>query len=130
MLENMQFDHVLVMTNDLPGAEAFFKGLAKLKTGPRPPFAFPGSWLYSDGRPVVHLALTDASGADAYLGARHGAQTTYVDHIAFTGDEPDAFIERLNQSGLPHFERFVPESGERQIFVTGPGGLKLEFIFR
>lgn len=124
------FDHILVMTGDLPATEDFFHGLAGLQPGWRPPFPFPGSWLYSGDRPVVHLAQMGTAGGDAYLGARATELTTCVDHIAFAGGDAAAFLERLAESGLPHFERFVPETGERQIFVTGPGGLKLEFIFR
>lgn len=130
MLQSMTLDHILVMTEDLAGSETFFKGLANLESGPRPPFPFPGSWLYAGGKPIVHLALSQTAGGDNYLGSRSNRQSTHVDHIAFTGDDPDAFVKRLNDSRLPHFERFVPETGERQIFVTGPGGLKLEFIFR
>lgn len=124
------FDHILVMTSDLPATEGFFRDLAQLEPGWRPRFPFPGSWLYANDRPVVHLAQTSTAGGDAYLGAGATEQSTYVDHIAFAGGDAAPFLERLAESGLPHFERFVPETGERQIFVTGPGGLKLEFIFR
>lgn len=124
------FDHILVMTGDLPATEKMFRDLAGLQIGWRPPFPFPGSWLYANDRPVVHLAQTDTLGGDAYLNGRAADRSTYVDHIAFAGDDPEAFLGRLAESGLSHFERFVPETGERQIFVTGPGGLKLEFIFR
>ncbi|KUR75374.1 hypothetical protein AQZ50_15710 [Novosphingobium sp. Fuku2-ISO-50] len=126
----MKFDHILVMTDDLQQTGAFFRDLAKLELGPRPPFSFPGAWLYSEGRPVVHLAQAQTEGADAYVGRAQGVAASYVDHIAFVGDDLAAFLSRLAESGLPHFERFVPESGEHQIFVTGPGGMKLEFIFR
>lgn len=130
MFETMRFDHVLVMTGDLQGTEAFFRGLANLQPGWRPPFPFPGTWLYAGDRPVVHLAEAGTAGGGTYLGTVSSAAPTYVDHIAFAGDDAEAFLERLAESGLPHFERFVPETAERQIFVTGPGGLKLEFIFR
>jgi catechol 2,3-dioxygenase-like lactoylglutathione lyase family enzyme len=130
MDEAMKLDHLLVMTDDLAGTEAFFRDLGNLTVGVRPPFPFPGSWLYADGQAVVHLAEARTSGASNYLRPADGASSTYIDHVAFTGGDHAAFLERLAKTGMEHFERQVPETGERQIFVTGPGGLKLEFIFR
>lgn len=130
MNDGMTLDHLLVMTDDLSGTEAFFRTLGNLAVGDRPPFPFGGSWLYANGKPIVHLALDRTSGGSDYLGeGKGGKPSTYIDHVAFSGGEHDAFVERLATSGLEYFVRSVPETGERQIFVTGPGGLKLEFIF-
>lgn len=126
----MNFDHFLVMTDDLPGTEAFFKVIAGLESGWRPPFPFAGSWLYADEKPIVHLAEIDSAGGDGYLGGRTGRASTYVDHIAFSGEDLPTFKARLEHEGLPYFVREVPEVGELQFFVVGPGGLKFEFIFR
>jgi len=47
-------DHVTLRTKDLE-AKAFFETVLGLEVGYRPAFAFPGYWLYADGRPIVHL---------------------------------------------------------------------------
>ena len=47
-------DHVTLRTKDLE-AKAFFETVLGLEVGYRPAFAFPGYWLYADGRPIVYL---------------------------------------------------------------------------
>ena len=51
--------------------------------GPRPPFNFPGAWLYSAGHPVLHLngiSHTDKQQRD---------DSGVIDHIAFGGPRND-----------------------------------------
>jgi lactoylglutathione lyase len=114
----MQLDHVLICTPDLQAMEEFFVQVLQLEKGPRPPFSFPGSWLYSEGRPVIHLAET----ADRGPG---GA----IDHIAFCGDDYRALLDRLERTGLPFYEHTIPGSRDHQVFVPGPAGIKLEISF-
>ncbi|MBS0471252.1 MAG: VOC family protein [Proteobacteria bacterium] len=120
----LRLDHVLFLTPDLPRTTAFLSAATGLSLGLRPAFRFPGAWLYAGDKPVLHVAAVDPASAD-YLGGQGGS----IDHIAFAGDDLAALRARIASSGLAHFERVVPESGERQVFVTGPGGLKLEFLF-
>ena len=114
----MRLDHVLICTRDLAAMERFFHEVLSLKPGRRPPFPFDGSWLYSDGSPLIHLA---ASSSHEDKGA--------VDHIAFTGDNYNHLIARLKQAGRDYMERTVPDSGEHQVFVTGPEGISVEVQF-
>src|SRR4051812_30467778 len=55
-------DHYNVSTHKLNETVQFYENVLGLKNGPRPPFNFPGAWLYSEGRPVLHL--NDISGTD------------------------------------------------------------------
>ena len=114
----MQIDHVLIRTSDLTTMEKFFEQTIRLKPGPRPPFSFDGSWLYSEGKALIHLAASSSHGTD-------GA----IDHIAFTGDSYPNLINRLRTSGHQYVEHTVPKSGERRIFVKGPEGITLEIQF-
>jgi len=114
----MQLNHVLICTSDLEAMLHFFEQAICLEQGPRPPFLFDGAWLYSEGKPIIHLA---ASGSHGTNGA--------VDHIAFRGDDYERLITRLKDAELDYYEHTVPGSGEHQVFVPGPDGIKLEIQF-
>ncbi len=114
----MQLDHVLIRTVNLKSMQRFFEQTIRLKPGPRPPFSFDGSWLYSEGKPLIHLAASSNHGTD-------GA----IDHIAFTGDDYHDLINRLRTFGHQYVEHTVPQSGEHQVFVKGPEGITLEIQF-
>jgi len=48
-------DHYNVSTRILKETVQFYENVLGFTNGARPPFTFPGAWLYSDGRPVLHL---------------------------------------------------------------------------
>lgn len=50
-------DHFTLRTPLMEETRRFFEQVAGLVVGPRPPFPFPGYWLYSAGVPLVHVAL-------------------------------------------------------------------------
>ena len=53
-------DHVNLRTAHLEEMCAFYCEVLGLERGPRPPFPFPGAWLYCGGRPCVHLVEAPA----------------------------------------------------------------------
>ena len=124
----LRLDHVLILARDLNLTASFLRAAAGLADGPRPAFPFAGHWLYAGGRPLIHLAGAADPANAGYLGAPQTCGSA-VDHIAFSGAGRDGLVARLTQQGIAFFEREVPETGERQIFVPGPDGLKLEFLF-
>src|SRR5262249_57722149 len=92
-------------------------------TGPRPPFDFPGAWLYSEGHPVLHL--NDISPTDKPQRPDSGV----IDHIAFGSRGFDALKQHLARKGVPFRVNEVPNSSRRQIFVTDPNNVLIELNF-
>lgn len=120
----MKLDHATIVTRDLQTAVRFFTGAVGLTEGPRPPFGVPGHWLYSDGRPVIHLVLATLPASDERAAPR-------IDHVAFRigeGAEWAALVDRLNRDGIAHQLAEAPLTGERQLFVRLAAGVAVEFV--
>jgi lactoylglutathione lyase len=115
----MKINHVLVRASHLETMNRFLIDAIGLEVGRRPPFPFAGSWLYSDGKPVVHVIHDDSAGN------ANGA----VDHVALEGADYDTLLAALSEHDIDFAERNVPQSGEHQVFVSGPDGLKVELLF-
>ncbi|MEM1048361.1 MAG: VOC family protein [Pseudomonadota bacterium] len=113
----MPIDHVNVRCTDLDTTRAFLEEVAGLTVGDRPPFSFPGYWLYdADGQAVIHLI-----GAKSDLGDA-GA----VDHVAFRFDDFRDRTDRLAAAGHTFTVRQVPGTQISQTFIDGPDGLTIE----
>jgi hypothetical protein len=94
-----------------------------LTNGERPNFSFPGAWLYSEGRAVVHLI--DVSGQDKPAASGSGA----IDHIAFVSQGFEAMKTHLESTGYDYQARVVPGGALWQIFVRDPNGVLLELNY-
>ena len=57
-------------TRKLAQTVHFYENVLGFTNGPRPPFNFPGAWLYSSGHPVLHLNVVSGPvGAFCYFPA-------------------------------------------------------------
>ena len=124
--------HYLVFAEDLEKSKDFYVDLLELKVGERPPFPFPGYWLYLDDIACVHMAPASLTkGQIDYLGeAREvGTNTGAVDHIAFSATNLADFIARAEAQDIDLIKRIVPEDGSCQIFFRDPDGIKIELTF-
>ncbi len=127
-------NHILLRTKNLNKMVDFFIQVLELKKGYRPPFEFPGAWLWSGNKPLIHLSeinLTDNRQTE-YLGAQNNSTDTgtgIIEHIAFSGLDYPSLIERLKNEKLKFFERTIPVNEEHQVFIDGPEGLKVEIQF-
>ncbi|OLF53648.1 hypothetical protein [Pseudomonas chlororaphis] len=109
------FDHLAFNTAQGDALQQAFQDLLGLQPGRRPPFPFPGRWLYRDGQALVHVI------------EQPGFAEPQLSHIAFrTGEDAAQVLQRVQASGLAHQVAQVPEDGTWQIFVRMPGGLVLE----
>jgi catechol 2,3-dioxygenase-like lactoylglutathione lyase family enzyme len=105
------------MCSDLARSRAFYSEALGLTDGERPPFGFPGAWLWLDGHPVVHLV----GGGD-----QDTKKTGNFDHVAFAATDLEATRQRLIGSGIPFRENAVPGRPLHQIFLTDPDGILIE----
>jgi len=142
-MEIKRVDHYSIRTLDLEAARRFYTEVIGLKEGPRPPFDFPGYWLYSGEPPgylsnaaknygLVHL-MGPAKGLTEYLGGKDAASlkggTGPLDHVAFAATGRDAMVERCRRHQVEFFERDVPLLGIRQMFVKDPDGVTIELNY-
>ena len=136
----LALNHDSIRSQNLPACEAFYCGALGLRVGPRPPFPFPGLWLYPGettdyAQAAVHIIGTDPAAPDGlkhHLGDRDAAAlqgTGVVDHVAFFATGLAAMLARLQQHGIAVRERTVPLLGLHQVFVDDPNGVVVELNF-
>jgi catechol 2,3-dioxygenase-like lactoylglutathione lyase family enzyme len=117
-----RLDHVNVRTHDLEATRRFYVDIVGLRVGDRPPFDFPGLWLYDDEVAVIHV--TGLGPSDART-----ADSGSIDHIAFRVAGLAAMRERVARLNVGARECIVPRNGDLQIFLTDPNGIKIELTF-
>jgi catechol 2,3-dioxygenase-like lactoylglutathione lyase family enzyme len=136
----LALNHYSIRTRDLAACERFYCGLLGLTVGPRPPFPFPGLWLYAGETAVwanaaVHIIgidRNDPAGLQGYLGDRDEAAlhgTGAIDHVAFFAKGLAETLQRLRDHGIAARERTVPLLGLHQVFVDDPNGVVVELNF-
>ena len=134
-----RLDHCSIRTTRLDETRRFYADVMGLVEGDRPPFPFPGAWMYRAETAVVHIVgidPNDASGLQGYLGDRGGegtgpgaTGTGTIDHIAFTATDLADMHARLKAAGLTWRDRTVPNLGLHQVFVEDPNGVVIELNY-
>ena len=61
----LSLDHWNVYCKDLKATVRSYERYVGLKDGDRPPFSFPGAWLYAGDKPILHL-VSETSRKDLY----------------------------------------------------------------
>jgi catechol 2,3-dioxygenase-like lactoylglutathione lyase family enzyme len=116
-------DHYNVSTRKLQETVKFYEDMLGFVNGPRPPFDFPGAWLYSAGHPVLHL--NDISQTDREQRPDSGV----IDHVAFGSRGFEAVKQHLSGKGVSYRVNLVPNSSRRQIFLRDPNNVEIELNF-
>lgn len=119
-----RMDHFNILTDDLPATLAFYEEFLDLRPGARPPFSFPGAWLYADGGrgrdPILHVV----AGKDKRLLVKG-----VIDHMAFYGSGLGETVSKLKARGIAYELRRLPEYGTWQLFFHDPNNAKVEIDF-
>lgn len=115
-------NHFTILTDDLDATLGFYAEYLNLKPGARPPFTFPGAWLYAEG------------GSDAILHVIAGREKKdlvkgVIDHMAFTAQDLRGAVAKLKARGLDYELRKLPAYGTWQLFFMDPNGAKVELDF-
>jgi catechol 2,3-dioxygenase-like lactoylglutathione lyase family enzyme len=120
-----RLDHFTIRTSPaaLEATRAFYVEVLGLAAGARPPFTFPGYWLYCGDRPVVHLAGTLGSPDE------RPDDTGKLDHVAFQASGLGGMLAKLKALGIAYDQRTVPLLELHQVFLTDPNGLKIELNY-
>jgi catechol 2,3-dioxygenase-like lactoylglutathione lyase family enzyme len=116
-------DHFNIRTRKLDDTVRFYEDVMGLEKGPRPNFAFPGVWMYSEGKAVVHIV--DISKTDEAQKPDSGV----VHHVAFASRGFDSMKQRLESKKMPYDARQVPGGDLWQIFVDDPNGVMIELNY-
>jgi len=140
MMAIVRPSHYSIRTTDLGKAQRFYTEVLQLRVGFRPPFAFPGVWLYpaqdESEFGVVHLIAVDSRSSEGlpdYLGERavedlQGSGS--VDHIAFLATDWPGMRKRFDTLGVRYHEQHVPALDLLQVFLVDPSGVTIELNFR
>ena len=131
--------HYSVRTTRLEASRHFYVDVLGFREGFRPPFDFPGLWLYKGDDEaqyvVVHIIGIDPDapqGLVEYLGDKSEASlhgSAAIDHLAFLATDLPDMRRRLQQARLAFRERTVPSIGLHQLFVEDPSGVTIELNY-
>ena len=135
-----KLDHYSIRTPEVEASRRFYTEVMGFAVGFRPPFKFPGIWLYNGAQypettGVVHIIGIDPSdpqGLKDYLGDRDITSlqgTGTVDHMAFVATGLADMRARLQNHDIAFRERTVPSLGIHQVFFEDPSGVTLELNY-
>jgi catechol 2,3-dioxygenase-like lactoylglutathione lyase family enzyme len=113
-------NHFTVLAQDLDATKAFYIDLLGFTDGPRPPFDFPGTWLYIGDRAVLHI-VAGGPVPDPPAGV--------LDHVAFSASNLGETVARLKTHKIDYVLRRQAGDGPWQLFFHDPNGAKLELDF-
>lgn len=113
-------NHFTVLTDDVPQTVQFYRDLLGLTDGPRPPFGFPGAWLYAGEVAILHVIGGRSRGA-----LRPGV----IDHMAFSAVGLADTLAALAARGVEHTCRRQAGAGPWQVFFFDPNGARIELDF-
>lgn len=115
-----KLDHVNIRTANLANMVTWYCDVLGMENGMRPPFPFPGAWLYAGEHAAVHLVGVD----DAPKSVEPG-----IEHFAMSASGLQDFVERLDASGTEYRAVRVPGIGLLQINLHDCDGNHIHIDF-
>ena len=113
-------NHFTVLSSDLERSKAFYVNVLGLTEGYRPPFAFPGAWLYVGDYAILHIMAGKPMPVHA---------AGVIDHMAFTATNLQVVADALKRHEIPYELKRLPGSNSWQLFCYDPDGAKVELDF-
>src|ERR1700730_8840315 len=98
-------DHFNIRTRNLAETLRFYEDVLGLQKGNRPNFAFPGAWMYSKGKRLVHLVYISPTDE------QQKPDSGVVHHVAFASHGFAAMKQRLQSKGMDFDSRAGPCGG-------------------
>lgn len=99
----------------------FYCTVLGLEEGFRPELSSNGFWLYSEGKPIIHLVESTGH----YPNENQG----YFDHFALQASGLAKVIESLDGAEIQYNIKYLPEIGLSQVFCKDPSGTGVEINF-
>jgi catechol 2,3-dioxygenase-like lactoylglutathione lyase family enzyme len=113
--------HVNIHTTDVKRLVEWYTRILDMPAGFRPPFPFPGAWLYCGDTAVVHLVGVDAL-------PEHDGMLK-LEHFAFDAVGLKDFLARLDREGVPYDGRKIQGAEGVQINIHDPDGNHIHVDF-
>jgi catechol 2,3-dioxygenase-like lactoylglutathione lyase family enzyme len=113
-------NHFTILSGNLDATLAFYCDVLGLHSGRRPPFDFPGAWLYSGDTAVLHVIAGRPLPADP---------AGVIDHMAFTAQGLVDTVTKLQQRTIRFDLRRLVGDGTWQLFCHDPDGARVELDF-
>ena len=119
----MHIDHINISAPAelLLKVRDFYCDVLGLTEGFRPEFPRNGFWLYSEGKPIIHLVES----LEHHRNERQG----FFDHFALQATGLAKVLEQLNATGIEYKLSYLPEINLSQIFFKDPSGTGVEVNF-
>ncbi|MDJ1008214.1 MAG: VOC family protein [Paracoccaceae bacterium] len=119
-MELGRLDHVNIRTGNLDEMVRWYGEVMDMPSGKRPPFDFPGAWLYAGEYAVVHLVGVDTAPASVDPG---------IEHFAIRATGLAGFVARLTEKGVRHSVDEVPGFPIVQVNLRDPDGNHIHVDF-
>jgi catechol 2,3-dioxygenase-like lactoylglutathione lyase family enzyme len=120
-VEIKKLHHVNIHTTNVERLVDWYTRVLGMPAGFRPPFPFPGAWLYCGDTAVVHLVGVDE------LPEHKGMLR--LEHFAFDAVGLKEFLARLEREGVPYDGRKVQGAEGVQINIYDPDGNHIHVDF-
>ena len=124
-----RIDHYSIRTLDVEASRKFYTEIIGLRVGPRPPFNFPGLWLYSHEPPADLDHAAGNYGLVHIMGVDLANPQGLVDTLGYVDPDTLHGSTGCRGGGVSFFERTVPTLGLHQVFLKDPNGVTIELNF-
>ena len=115
-----RLDHANLRTTRLDEMVEWYGRVLHMFPGDRPPFDFPGAWLYRHGQALVHLVGVDAPGTTENLA---------MEHYALQATGLTDFLNHMQTHNVETRIGKLPEFGIIQVNIWDPDGNHIHVDF-